>query len=181
MLIPNPTPTHNVAITGSVFLRVFHWLDQSYGACVLARRALRQIVEDALRHFAGERYQLGASTVMPNHVHALVTPIRQHEVSEILHSWKSFTAVKINRMLGRTGQFWQKESFDHMVRSAASLEKFAQYIRENPANARFQPRNQTKSGWKPLLLAARLRSTVTGRFAIIGARLTSHHTACPPR
>jgi len=52
-----------------------------------------------------------------------------------VHSWKSFTASEINGQLNSTGAFWQKESFDHIVRSTASLEKFRQYIRDNPKGA----------------------------------------------
>ena len=123
--------------------RLQHWLDQGGGACVLAQPEPKQLVENALRHFDGDRYQLGEFIVMPNHVHALVTPLNAHELSAILHSWKSYTASQINKHLGETGAFWQKESFDHIVRSPASLEKFAQYIRDNPkkveaASSRFR-------------------------------------------
>ena len=112
--------------------RFQQWLDQGHGACVLAQPELKQIVEGALRHFDGQRYRLGEFVIMPNHVHALVTPLDEHELSAILHSWKSFTATEINKRLGKSGAFWQKESFDHIVRSPASLEKFAHYTRENP-------------------------------------------------
>jgi hypothetical protein len=64
----------------------------------------------------------------------LLSPLRKQLLSSIVHSWKSFSAHKINAALGRQGAFWQKESFDHIVRSAASLEKFRQYIRANPKN-----------------------------------------------
>ena len=47
-------------------------LDKGYGACVLQDQANATIVEDALRHFDGQRYWLGHFVVMPNHVHALV-------------------------------------------------------------------------------------------------------------
>lgn len=112
--------------------RLQHWLDQGYGACVLARPRLRAIVEDALRYFKRDRYEIRDSVVMPNHVHAIVTPFGEHLLSSIIHSWKSFSAHKINEVLNRRGAFWQKESFDHIVRSADSLEKFRQYIRDNP-------------------------------------------------
>jgi REP element-mobilizing transposase RayT len=69
---------------------------------------------------------------MPNHVHAIVAPLGEHLLSSIVHSLKSFTANKINEALGRCGAFWQKESFDHIVRSTDSLEKFRRYIRDNP-------------------------------------------------
>ncbi len=112
--------------------RFQRWLDQGHGACVLARLELKDVVEKALRHFDGERYELGEFVVMPNHVHALLTPIDGNELSAILHSWKSYTAKVINKRLGQSGTFWQKESFDHIVRSPASLDRFAEYIRDNP-------------------------------------------------
>ena len=36
-------------------------------------------------------------------------------------------AHRINKALGRKGEFWQKEYFDHIVRSAEQLEKFKSY------------------------------------------------------
>jgi len=113
-------------------LRLQRWLDQGFGACVLARPELREIVESALRYFHEKRYQLGPCVVSLNHVHALVTPLDKHDLSTILHSWKSFTANAINRRLAQSGVFWQKESFDHIVRNEASFEKFRNYIQEHP-------------------------------------------------
>ena len=112
--------------------RIEAWLDSGLGSCLLGRPDCRRIVEDALAHFAGVRYLLDEFVVMPNHVHVLATPLGEHRLSGILHSWKSFTGNQINRATGRQGAFWQKESFDHIVRNAASLERFRQYIRDNP-------------------------------------------------
>jgi hypothetical protein len=74
------------------------------------------------------RYDLDRFVVAANHVHILVTPRPGYELSDILHSWKSFTANQLNRRLGQPGAFWQKESFDHIVRSPAQLERFRAYI-----------------------------------------------------
>ncbi|MDZ4851682.1 MAG: N-6 DNA methylase [Pirellulaceae bacterium] len=104
------------------------WLDQKYGALVLAESEPNKIVDDALKHFDGDRYVLDEYVVAANHVHALVTPLGENDLSDILHSWKSFSANKINTHLGKAGVFWQKESFDHAVRSPESLEKFRAYI-----------------------------------------------------
>jgi REP element-mobilizing transposase RayT len=112
--------------------RIETWLDADHGSCVLARPDCRRIVEDTLRHFAGRRYLLDEFVVMPNHVHVLVTPLGERWLSGILHTWKSFTSHQVNRVTGRRGILWQKESFDHIVRNATSLEKFRQYIRDNP-------------------------------------------------
>ena len=118
-----------------------NWLDQGYGSCVLRDIQAKSIVENALRHFDGQRYQLDKFIVMPNHVHVLVTPLPPHELSTVLHSWKSFTAKEINRLLGRRGELWQKESFDHIVRSPESLEHYRQYIRDNDRRSGVPPRS----------------------------------------
>jgi len=108
------------------------WLDAGHGSCLLAQPAVKEIVGQALRYFEGQRYALGEFVVMPNHVHVAVTPLTPYELSDILHSWKSYTAKQINALLGRSGTVWQKESFDHIVRCPAQLERIHQYIRENP-------------------------------------------------
>jgi putative transposase len=79
----------------------------------------------------GKRYELGEFIVMPNHVHAIVATIGDHQLSPILHSWKSFSAHKFNRILSSSGRIWLPESFDHIVRSAEHLAKFETYIRNN--------------------------------------------------
>jgi len=60
------------------------------------------------------------------------TPRPNFALSDILHSWKSFTANVINERLRTTGPLWQKESFDRIVRSARSLERIREYIVNNP-------------------------------------------------
>jgi len=122
--------------------RLQYWLDQGYGSCVLRDPRAKLTVEIALRHFDGDRYQLDELIVMPNHVPALVAP-SPHELSDIVHSWKSFTAKAINRLFSRRGILWQKESFDHIVRSPESLERIRQYIRDNP-------KKTSRSGVPPL-------------------------------
>jgi REP element-mobilizing transposase RayT len=144
--------------------RLQQWLDAGSGSCILALPEVRELVEKALRHFDGERYRLDEFAVAANHVHALVSPLGEHHLSAILHSWKSFTAHEILKVeaasrrlsefrnqsrdgsatLGnqksesgggvsppaeRTNTIWQKESFDHIVRNSASMEKFREYIR----------------------------------------------------
>jgi DNA polymerase-3 subunit alpha len=102
-------------------------------------------VENALRHFDGDRYLLGGYVIMPNHVHILVRPAMEHKLPDILQSWKSFTAKEANKLLGRTGEFWQPESFDHIVRSEQQLEKFSRYIEENPVKTGL-PENEYRVG-----------------------------------
>jgi putative DNA methylase len=54
----------------------------------------------------------------------------------IMHSLKSYTANEANTLLGRNGQFWQHESFDHWVRDGQELERIVFYIIWNPVKAK---------------------------------------------
>ena len=112
------------------------WLDEGHGECLLAKPEVRQIVKEALRHEDGTKYRLEDFIVMPNHVHVLVSPLGKHTLSEITQAWKSTAAHRINKLLGRTGTFWQKESFDHIVRSAEQAQKFREYIQQNQCGLR---------------------------------------------
>jgi len=128
--------------------RLQEWLDAGHGQCLLRDQNLSRLVEGILRFFDGERYLLGTFVIMPNHVHALVRPLEGHFLSDILHSWKSFSANKINETLDGTGTIWLDESFDCLVRNESQLEKIAAYIRENPAKAGLKPSEFRLGGGK---------------------------------
>lgn len=114
------------------------WLDKGLGACHLRDARVAAIVADAIRHFQGTRYQLPAWCVMPNHVHAVFAPLGEHTLAGIVHSWKSFSATAANRLLARSGAFWQREYFDHLVRNERSLGRIVHYVRNNPAKGGLQ-------------------------------------------
>jgi len=107
-------------------------LNAGSGSCLLRDPANATIVDNALHHFDKERYILDEYIIMPNHVHLLVKPIQGHDLKDILHSWKSFTANKINRLTKKSGQLWQHESYDHIVRHERAMQAIRQYIRDNP-------------------------------------------------
>jgi hypothetical protein len=49
-------------------------LDAGAGACWMRQHEIAELVTNAIKFFANERYSLHAWVVMPNHVHAVVTP-----------------------------------------------------------------------------------------------------------
>ncbi|MBK6627247.1 MAG: transposase [Flavobacteriales bacterium] len=108
--------------------RVEKWLDAGAGSCALRIPEARQVMLETLHLWDGERYQLGTMAIAGNHIHVLVVPYPGYDLSVIMHSWKSYTAKAINKLIGRTGTFWQEECFDHVVRSADHLTKYERYI-----------------------------------------------------
>ncbi|MGH8274671.1 MAG: REP-associated tyrosine transposase [Gammaproteobacteria bacterium] len=129
--------------------RIEAYLDTGHGCCWLSRSNLARIVENALLHFDGENYRLIAWCIMPNHVHTLIetkgevaslvggTPAlpESQRLASIVHSWKSFSAHEINRVLGRQGIVWQREYYDRYIRDDRHLAATIKYIHENPVKA----------------------------------------------
>ena len=126
--------------------KVERYLDAGYGSCYMKEGRIARTVASALLHFEGQRYNLVAWCVMPNHVHAVVqpfagiantggTPVPSSELPDILHSWKSFTAKEANQMLKRSGDFWQAEYYDHLIRDGADFRHSVRYVLDNPIKA----------------------------------------------
>jgi putative DNA methylase len=101
--------------------RIDAYLDLGHGSCYLRDERLANIVQNALLHFDNRRYRLHAWVVMPNHVHTLYTAEPGWELSQIAHSWKSYTANECNRVLKRKGEFWPREPFDRYIRNSEAF------------------------------------------------------------
>lgn len=56
-------------------------------------------------------------------------------LSSIMESLKGWTARRCNEALGRQGQFWQHESYDHVIRDRAEWERVVNYVVNNPVKA----------------------------------------------
>jgi len=72
---------------------------------------------------------------MPNHVHVVVQPLGGHALPSLLKTWKGFSGRTANRLLGRTGEFWQAEYYDHLIRDEAEFVHAVRYMVANPAKA----------------------------------------------
>ena len=73
---------------------------------------------------------------MPDHVHVLLSPEhdREQRLSKIMQRWKSSSKQRLNRF-GIEGDIWQKEFFDHLIRSEKSLTEKWDYVELNPVLA----------------------------------------------
>lgn len=116
-------------------------LDKSMtGPAWLRQGSIAAIVAESLHWRHGRVYVLLAYCIMPNHVHLVIRVLPDQRgvprpLESILHSLKRFTAGKANQLLGRQGAFWQRESYDHVIRDAGELERIIAYVRNNPVKA----------------------------------------------
>jgi REP element-mobilizing transposase RayT len=92
----------------------------------------REVILTALKYFDSLKYRLFAGVVMHDHVHVLVKPFENHQLQNLVHSWKSFTAHKFCRDFGRSAPIWQGEYFDRIIRDEKEFLDKAQYILNNP-------------------------------------------------
>ena len=99
----------------------------------LREAGILPVAGEGARPTPAPRIRLHAVMVMPDHVHLLLTPLRDKDgwpfpLVDILQCLKSSTAHRINRAFGISGPVWEEESFDHVLRSDQSLKEKCEYI-----------------------------------------------------
>jgi putative transposase len=137
-------------------IEYFELFDDYIDNCATGSQSLKlkevvNIVKEAMHYRDGKEYDLIAYTIMPNHVHMVFTLVERfdkslnsrsepntvslYRVTHILQHLKKNTAIKCNRVLNRTGPFWQHESYDHVIRDADELKRIVEYVLNNPVKA----------------------------------------------
>ncbi|MGA2738688.1 MAG: transposase [Bryobacteraceae bacterium] len=122
--------------SGQAFVAMDRLLDQARsGPMFLRQPEIAQLVMASIDYGVEiGHYQLHSFVIMSNHVHLLITP--NVNASQLLCSLKGTTARRANLLLGRTGQqFWQDESYDHLVRGGEEFRRIQRYIENNPVTA----------------------------------------------
>ncbi len=80
------------------------------------------------------RLTLIAIMVMPDHVH-LVVELREHSLSQVMHSFKSHTAHAIKKSLRLSAPLWQAGYHDCGIRDELALKASVEYCLHNPVRA----------------------------------------------
>jgi putative transposase len=119
----------------SVTNRVHEWLDQGAGECHFKNSSFANELARSILHFQNERYHVACFVVMPNHCHLIIRPFGDNELEDLLGAIKGVTSRFVNRALERTGDLWQQESFDRIIRDDEHLYNAIQYIGNNPRTA----------------------------------------------
>ncbi len=109
-----------------------------------------RLVSEAICSRNDRIYHLFSYCIVPNHVHMVFTVGRVGNstsarqvgnlpyngkltyIAKIMHSLKRYTAIEANKILGRSGAFWQHESYDHVIRSQDEFDRIVNYVRQNP-------------------------------------------------
>ena len=111
-------------------------------------------VAESLHRLDGDAYTLDCFSIMSNHVHVVFRPllsaaelhqelpedghpvfVSEHpSLSRIMHSLKGRSARECNLILSRRGEFWEHESFDHVIREG-KFSKTIKYVLNNPVKA----------------------------------------------
>lgn len=125
------------------------------GPMWLQEDRLAERVAENLHRLDGIKYRLDAYSIMSNHVHTVFKLILPEELlinraersnrknlhadhpglSGIMHAVKGRSARECNLLLSRTGDFWEHESFDHVIRPG-KFGKTIRYVLNNPVKAR---------------------------------------------
>jgi REP element-mobilizing transposase RayT len=77
-------------------------------------------------------WRIGRYVVMPDHIHFFIAPLdRDASLSKCVQSFRSFV-TKTLRPPGYPYPLWQREFFDHLLRSNESYAAKWEYVRYNP-------------------------------------------------
>jgi REP element-mobilizing transposase RayT len=112
------------------------YLDRCHGSCLLRQPDVAKLVDDAIRFYHGDCYELLAWVVMPNHVHVLFKT-DAIPLSKIISTLKRYTAREINKRLKRRGQLWAEDYWDTYMRDTQHELRTRTYIENNPVKACF--------------------------------------------
>lgn len=112
--------------------KIEYWLEQGYGECVLKRSNVRQILTNAINHVDGHKCLILGYVIMPNHVHMLMLTLPGYKNSKVLGGIRQYSSNQINKLLNRSGEFWQDDPFDRVIRGEAHLKYCLKYIENNP-------------------------------------------------
>jgi REP element-mobilizing transposase RayT len=89
---------------------------------------------------AGQRHGwlIGRYVIMPDHVHFFCCRMAREnsrDLSVFMQRWKEWTSKGLIKSIGAYSPVWQKEFFDHVLRSSESYAEKWEYVRMNPVRA----------------------------------------------
>jgi REP element-mobilizing transposase RayT len=102
------------------------------------------LMQIGLRYFDGDRYDLQAWCIMPNHVHVLLVTAPNVLLGQIVKTWKSQATRLINAKTISSGPIFARDYFDRYIRNSLQMNRAIAYIEHNPIKAGLC---QTREDW----------------------------------
>ncbi|MCH8047165.1 MAG: transposase [Planctomycetes bacterium] len=103
---------------------------------VLAGEETSAIITGSLDYLRNtDQIRLLAFCIMPDHYHTVMFVLHGKSLSEIMESVGKFTSLRLNRLLGGSGRFWQDGFYDHRCRDEDDIEDRLVYVEHNPVRA----------------------------------------------
>ena len=94
---------------------------------------LRAVLKDTAE---ATGWRVGRYVIMPDHIHFFCASAKQTtDLSKFLGRFKSQTTRQAWLRGGHSGRLWQREFFDHLLRSNESYTQKWEYVRRNPVRA----------------------------------------------
>ncbi|BCU77105.1 hypothetical protein llg_18200 [Luteolibacter sp. LG18] len=112
------------------------WLDGGEGECLLGRPAAASALRKVLLTKDQERYTQHSFVIMPNHLHVLASIGTAETLEGLVKIWKGASSRRVNVALARSGELWQANYYDRLIRDSEHFWNCARYIRRNPVKAR---------------------------------------------
>lgn len=98
--------------------------------------SIAEICKNSIMHYDGKEIEIICYCIMPNHIHLVFELLDKEKlVGDIIASIKKYSARLANKVLNKTGKFWQAESFDRLVRDEKELYNIIKYVLLNPVTA----------------------------------------------
>lgn len=135
--LPDNLRLKNTKSTKTKFADIDSILDSAdYGMQYLKDYRIADIVKKNLHKFDSLEFKLICYTIMSNHVHLIFDLLENNRgISKIMQSIKGVSALESNKVLERTGQFWQDESYDRLIRNEKEFTAVLRYVMMNPVKA----------------------------------------------
>lgn len=142
----NKAQRHSIRLRGYDYSRVGSYF---VTACVQNRECLfGQIYHELPKHF--QNIELDTFVIMPNHIHSIIhtlsSEVQPPKLGNIVGTFKSISAIKINRELGRQGHpLWQRNYYERIIRNENEYLRIKEYIENNPLKWEEDSENPLKS------------------------------------
>ena len=105
---------------------------------IFANKKKADMLRDIIYNFRNQnRYLLLSFVVMPDHLHLLLVPNQNNDISRIMHGIKRGSARLINKGFDSSGKIWEARFFDRVARSEEELVNDIKYIHFNPVREGF--------------------------------------------